>query len=130
VSNTAFPSTPRVLVLDDDVNILSAFEDFFKREKCTMIPAVTAEDAMEKASNEHFDLLITDIRLQSQSGVSFFLQAKSIQPALPVIVITGYPDSVDEAQVKALGADFLLVKPLELERLREAVRACLRRKNR
>ena len=116
---------PKVLVLDDDENILSAFRDFLKRERCYMLAASNAEEAMGQLERQHVDLLITDIRLKGLSGVMFFIEAKKIRPRLPVIVITGYPDLVTEEDIKAYGADYFLLKPLDLEKLREAVRKCL-----
>ncbi len=120
---------PRVLVLDDDLNILAAFEDFFEKEQCRMTATSTAEEAMRLIEDQHFDLLITDVRLKSNSGVTFFLNAKTVDPHLSVIVITGYPESIDEQTLRSIGADFLLIKPLELEKLRKAVRACLGKKS-
>jgi DNA-binding response OmpR family regulator len=120
---------PKVLVLDDDVNILAAFEDFFFKEHCSMVPASTAEEALKMIEREHFDLLITDIRLKSNSGVTLLLNARIINPHLPIIVITGYPESIDEKTLKSIGADFLLLKPLELDKLRQAVRSCLQKRD-
>jgi DNA-binding NtrC family response regulator len=120
---------PTVLVLDDDANILAAFEDFFAKEQCTMVAASTTVEAMKLIDDQHFDLLITDIRLKSNSGVTLFLNARIRNPHLPVIVITGYPESIDEATLKSFGADFLLLKPLELDKLRSAVRACLQKRS-
>ncbi len=120
---------PRVLVLDDDANILSAFADFFEKEECAMVATSTAEDALRLIEEQHFDLLVTDVRLRSNSGVTLFLNARIVNPGLPVIVITGYPESIDEQTLKTIGADFFLVKPLELDKLRHAVRACLHRRD-
>lgn len=120
---------PKVLVVDDDQNILSAFEDFLRRERCSMIAASSAEEALKKVKLQHVDLLITDIRLKYQSGVTFFMYVKEIEPELPVIVITGYPDIISEEDVKAYGADYFFLKPLELDKLREAVRKCLHLNN-
>ena len=120
---------PKVLVVDDDQNILSAFEDFLRRERCTMIAASSAEEALKKVELQHVDLLITDVRLKYQSGVTFFMYVKEIEPKLPVIVITGYPDIISEEDVKAYGADYFFLKPLELDKLREAVRKCLHLNN-
>lgn len=118
-------SQPKVMVVDDDENILSAFKDFLRGEGCHMIAASNAEEAMRKIEQQHLDLLITDIRLRNQSGITFFMRAKAIRPNLPVIVITGYPDLISEQDVCAYGADFFFLKPLELHKLREAVRKCL-----
>ncbi len=119
----------KVLVLDDDLNILSAFEDFLRKEGCEMLAASTADEALRIFESQRVDLLITDIRLQSSSGVTLFLNARINDPQLPVIVITGYPESIDEQTLKSIGADFLLMKPLELDKLRQAVRACLQKRN-
>lgn len=120
---------PNVLVLDDDVNILAAFRDFFDKEHCTMTSASTPEDAARLMEDQQFDLLITDVRLKSSSGVTFFLNAKVTHPYLPVIVITGYPESIDDHTLKLIGADYLLIKPLELDKLRQAVRSCLQKRD-
>ena len=120
---------PKVLVVDDDVNILSAFEEFFKKENCEMVATSTGEEALKMIEDQHFDLLISDIRLKSNSGVTLFLNARIVKPHLPVIIITGYPDSIDEPTLKSIGADFFLLKPLELDKLRSAVRTCLRKRD-
>ena len=116
---------PRVLVADDDTNILSAFEDFLKKEHCMMVPASTTEEAMVHVQEERIDLLITDVRLKTKSGVTLFLNAKIHRPDLQVIVITGYPDAIDEEEAHSLGANHVLLKPLELAKLRRALRSCL-----
>lgn len=117
----------KILVLDDDVNILSAFENFFRQEHCTMIAATTPEDAMRSLQEQPIDLLITDVRLKWRSGVTFFLNAKATFPQLPVIVITGYHESISEQELKGMGADYFLLKPLDLEKLRSAVHHCLQK---
>ena len=120
------PYQPTVLVVDDDENILSAFGDFLKAEGCTMLAARSTEEAKKYIEQSRVNLLITDIRLKAQSGVTLFMHIKVIQPDLPVIVITGYPDLITEEDLKAYGAKYFFLKPLDLDRLREAVRECLR----
>lgn len=120
---------PKVLVLDDDANILAAFKDFLEKERCSMVAASTMEEATRLIENDRFDLLITDIRLKANSGVTLFLNAKILDPHLPVIVITGYPESIDETTLKSIGADYFLLKPLELNKLRLAVRSCLQKRS-
>lgn len=119
------PYQPKVLVVDDDENILSAFKDFLRRENCSAVIASSAEKAVTEMERHTIDLVITDVRLKSQSGVTFFMQLKSNRKDLPVIVITGYPNLIGEDDIKTLGADYFFLKPLELNKLREAVRRCL-----
>ena len=119
------PNQQTVLVVDDDHNILAAFEDFLRRENCSMIGVTSAEEALRKLEDHHVNLLVTDVRLRLQSGVTLLLQAKAILPKLPVIIITGHPDLITETAVKTYGADYFFLKPLELDKLRDAVRTCL-----
>jgi two-component system, response regulator FlrC len=121
------PHQPRVLVVDDDENIVSAFEDFLRKEHCTMVSASNAQDALSVISHQTVNLVITDIRMKWQSGVTLLMKIKQMHARLPVIVITGYPDLIPEADIRHYGAEYLFVKPLELDQLREAVRACLNR---
>lgn len=113
------------MVLDDDTNILLAFQDFLNGEGCVMAAAPAPEEALRRMREEEFDLLITDLRLNLESGVTFVINAKRLQPKTPIIVITGYPDTVSESELKSYGASYLLLKPLELKELQHAVRSCL-----
>jgi two-component system response regulator HydG len=120
---------PNVLVVDDDINILAAFKDFLRREHCYMLSATSAEEAFKKLQEHRVDLLVTDVRLKLQSGVTFLLHVKGNLPKIPVIVITGYPDLISEQDARAYGADYFFLKPLEIDKLRGAVRKCLNLKN-
>ncbi len=121
---------PKVLVFDDDTNILLAFQDFLKREGCLMAAAPAPEEALRRMQEEKFDLLITDLRLNLETGVAFVINAKRLQPKIPIIAITGYPDTVSESELKLYGASYLLLKPLELKELQHAVRSCLQNRRR
>jgi DNA-binding NtrC family response regulator len=118
---------PKVLIVDDDENIVSAFEDFFRKERCTLVSASNVKDALGVITHQSIDLVITDIRMKWQSGVTLLVELKQLHPRLPVIVITGYPNMISEADIREIGADYYFVKPLELDQLRSAVRDCLNR---
>ena len=120
------PHQLRALVVDDDSNILSAFEDFFRKEHCAMLSASGAEEALRVLAGLEVDLVITDIKMPWGSGVDLCKKLKVSRPNHPVIVITGYPNLVPEADASRAGADYYFLKPLELDQLREAVRKCLR----
>ena len=112
-------------MVDDDENILSAFKDFLRKEHCSMAAATSAEEAFDVLSHQIVNLMITDVRMKWESGVTLLMKAKQVHPELPVIVITGYPNLIAESDLRHFGADFYLIKPLELDQLRHAVRMCL-----
>jgi DNA-binding NtrC family response regulator len=113
------------MVVDDDENILSAFEDFLRKENCRIVAETNAEEALARFAQERIDLLITDIRVRLHSGITLLLRVRAAYPYIPTIVITGHPDVVTEKEVKTYGADYFFLKPLELDKLRSALRECL-----
>ncbi|MGC8595183.1 MAG: response regulator [Candidatus Kryptoniota bacterium] len=127
MTDSELSNRPLVLVLDDDTNILLAFQDFMKKEGCEMVAVSSPQEALLLLEKQHFDLLISDLRLNYESGVTFVIRAKKIRPNIPLIVITGYPDTISEDELRNYGADYLLIKPLELKDLQHAVRSCLQR---
>ena len=116
---------PTVLIVDDDVNILSAFKGFLKKEGCNVIASMNADDALRILESHEVHLVISDIRLKYESGITLLIRIKQLRPTLPVIVITGHPDLITETDVRLYGADYYFRKPLELGPLRGAVRECL-----
>ena len=116
---------PNVLIVDDDVNILSAFEGFLKKEHCSMIASASADDALRTLESKEIHLVIIDVRLKYQSGITLLIRVRQLHPTLPVIVITGHPYLVSEKDVRQYGANYYFLKPLELDVLRSAVRKSL-----
>jgi DNA-binding response OmpR family regulator len=91
-----------------------------------MLSASGVEAALRALEGAEVNLVITDIEMPGESGVDLCKKLKASRPNLPVIVITGYPNLVPEADARRAGADYYFLKPLELDQLREAVRKCLR----
>ena len=120
------PHPVRALVVDDDENILSAFEDFFRTEHCAMLSASNPEEALRVLSGVEVNLVIADVKLEWEPGVAFCRKLKESRPKVPIIVITGYPNLLPEADARSAGADHYILKPMELDQLRGAVRKCLR----
>ncbi len=113
------------MVVDDDENILSAFGDFLGKENCEIIPETNADEAFAHFAEHRVDLLITDIRVRLHSGITLLLRVRAAYPKVPTIVITGHPDSITEKEVRGFGADHFFLKPLDLDKLRLALRKCL-----
>jgi DNA-binding response OmpR family regulator len=117
---------PRALVLDDDENILSAFQDFFRREHCAMLSSSDPEEAFRTLAGTAVNLVIADLRVEREQGLALCRRIRVVRPHVPLIIITGYPNLVSEEDARSAGADFYFLKPLELDALRLAVRKCLR----
>ncbi len=120
---------PKVLVVDDDKNILTVFRDFLDKEHCSLIPASCIKEAMINLERYQIDLLIADVNFKNQSSMALFKRVKESKKKLPIIIITSFTDIIEEKDARRYGADYFFSKPLELNELRYAVRKCLRLRN-
>ncbi len=116
----------RVLVVDDDEAICSLLADILTRSAFDVSTAVDAEAAWQRMSSGDIDLVISDVRMPGKSGTELMRMINERYPLVPVILMTGMPDV--EAAVECIkdGAFDYLVKPIDVKKLRERVRAALR----
>jgi two-component system response regulator AtoC len=117
---TQHPRT-RVLVVDDEEQLLHFLEEYLARAGYQTECAVSGSDALARIEKERFDILLLDLRMPGMDGLDVLARAKEIDETLSVIIMTGYM-TVDSA-VKALklGADDYLMKPLDPEVLGLAI---------
>jgi two-component system, NtrC family, response regulator HydG len=118
-----FREKPTVLVIDDDLKILEAFQMLMDSENCNMIAASDVQEAIKKVEGKELDLIITDFMLKTKSSVELFALIKKTHPKVPVVVMTGYPELISERDVHMFGGHYFLTKPLELGRLRRVIRS-------
>lgn len=128
-ADTNMSDNPHVLLVDDDENIRLAFRLFFLDTQFVMDEAASAKAAYRQLAANRYDLVISDIRLGGESGVTLCTHIKGTHPETPVIIITGYPELIDEAKARSCGASCVLLKPLDLSRLRAAIGECLSAKD-
>lgn len=119
-------TTSHVLIIDDDENIRLAFAQCFLDEHVVMDEAASVSVAQQKLRATSYDLAIVDVSPQQESDMDLCASLRTATPAIPFIIISGYPDFLNTPRVRALGAAYALPKPLDLDRLRAAVRECLR----
>ena len=106
--------TYKVLIVDDDPFIRRLISSILtlKRHQCE--EAIDGMDALEKFTKNPFDAVITDIRMPGMDGIELTCELLKLQPALPIIVMTGYHDiSDDQRAILARASDFLS-KPFSL----------------
>jgi DNA-binding response OmpR family regulator len=86
----------RILVVDDDVNIVEMIRDRLEKEKYDVIGAFDGEDGLEKAHTERPDLIITDIVMPKMNGheLAAKLHADPALQSIPVIVMTSHVDLI------------------------------------
>ncbi|HUI64080.1 MAG TPA: response regulator [Bacteroidota bacterium] len=117
----------RALVIEEDPNILSAFNEFLRNENCEMLSAFNTQKALQILLGTEIHLVIADVNVPDEAGLSFCQTFKHSRPHVPIIVISHDSHGGAEDEARRAGASQYFSKPLELDALRKAVRKCLHR---
>jgi DNA-binding NtrC family response regulator len=114
----------RILIVDDEALVLSTCELMLRNLADTEIVSETQSiHAAERLGQESFDVLVTDLQMPGMSGLELIRRARQADPAIRIIVLTGYPTIENAVEAMKLGASEYLTKPLVPEVLLAAVRA-------
>jgi signal transduction histidine kinase/CheY-like chemotaxis protein len=115
---------PRVLVVDDHVDTCTGMKMMLERRGYRVTIAHTADQAMAKALQQEFDLLISDIGLPDRSGYEL-MQELSTTKSLRGIALSGFGMENDVSRARAAGFSEHLTKPINFDRLDEAIQMLL-----
>ena len=116
ITNDKNPDLITIIVIDDDLSILSLIEELLKQKHINTITFNNGKEAFEQMENFNFDLVITDIQLPEMNGfhfVTLFNEQYKNTP-LPVLAITGRRDVPESFYMKS-GFSGILPKPFSPE---------------
>ncbi len=116
----------RVLVVDDEPQILRALRINLRVRQYDVHTAATGAQALEQASKHPPDLVILDLGLPDLDGVEVIQGLRGWTTA-PIIVLSGRADSIDKVEALDAGADDYVTKPFGMEELLARMRAVGRR---
>lgn len=114
-------ATKTILLVDDDVQILSALHTLFKTRGYRLLTATDGNRALALAERDAPDLVIIDMIMPCKSGIGVLESLKRRISCPPVIMITGNDAPRQRAYAEQLGVDDFLRKPFETSRLLESV---------
>ncbi|HET6245666.1 MAG: sigma-54-dependent Fis family transcriptional regulator [Bacteroidetes bacterium] len=115
----------KILVIDDDVDICLLLSRFLTKNAFSVSTAHSGAKALEILKKETFDLVLCDFRLGDTDGTEILTKIKEINPAIAVIIITGYLDIKIAVKVIKLGAFDYVTKPLFPEEILLTVKKAL-----
>ncbi|MEP6810251.1 MAG: response regulator [Chthoniobacterales bacterium] len=113
---------PAVLVVDDDESLQNLFKLFLKKIGFSRVVVGTVKEALNALQKQHFDLLFLDLKLPDGPADDVYDAAKKSDPGLPIVIITGYPDSEMLDRILEKGPVTVLKKPLQMAQLQQTVR--------
>jgi signal transduction histidine kinase/CheY-like chemotaxis protein len=115
---------PRVLVVDDHIDTCTGMKMMLERRGYRVMIAHTADEAITKAHQHAFDLVISDIGLPDRSGYEL-MQELSTTRTLRGIALSGFGMENDVSRARAAGFSEHLTKPINFDRLEEAIQNLL-----
>lgn len=118
---------PKILVIDNNKNILAAFrislaDEGYRPVVCSNIP-----DALRLIEKERVDLIISEIHLNGllETGIAFLTKLRHDKPEIPIIVISNQLNRDIDKRLTSLGVKAFFSKPLELRPFQHAVKTLL-----
>jgi DNA-binding NtrC family response regulator len=91
-----------ILVMDDDLLVIESLEDYLKQAGYTIVTANTAREALEQARETACDVAVLDMKMPEMDGFQVAAMLRQLQPALRVIMFTGYASLETEARAAQL----------------------------
>ncbi len=117
----------RILLVDDDTHVLDIMDEMISLLGYRVVAKTSGHDALKvfETDPSSFDLVITDKTMPHMTGFEFARTILSIRPDIPVIMCTGFSDTVDSDQSGHTGISAFLMKPVERSRLSSTIRQVL-----
>ncbi len=121
--------THKVLIADDEPNILISLEFLMKREGYQVLVARDGPQALQAIQRERPDLVLLDVMMPGKTGfeVCQAVRADDTLAAVKIVLLTAKGRDTDVAKGVALGADAYVTKPFSTKELAAQVRALLGR---
>lgn len=115
-----------VLLIDDDVELLTLFQDFLEQDGFIVHTANDGQSGAEKALSGRYAIAILDVMMPHMNGLDTLKQIRA-SSFLPVLMLTARGDDTDRILGLELGADDYVAKPCTPRELAARIRAILRR---
>lgn len=105
----------KLLLADDSVTIQRVIELTFADEDVQVIAVGNGQDAIDRVQRDRPDIILADVGMPERNGyeVAAFVKGNPATAHIPVVLLTGAFEPVDESRARSVGCDGVLVKPFE-----------------
>ncbi len=124
-TNEQTVETPSLLIIDDETIAIKNLTHLFTKCGYQVTARSTGSGGFKMLEEQKFDLVITDLKMDKVDGMGILKKAQSIDPDLPVIMLTGHGSYESVVQAMKMGAYHYLSKPYQLDEIREIVKHAL-----
>jgi two-component system response regulator HydG len=117
-----------ILVVDDEPSMRTTLSILLKREGYQVSQAGDGVEALRMLDQGHYDMVLTDLKMEGVDGMELLHQVKSIDPQTEVLIFTAYGTVTSAVEAMRLGAYDYIGKPFDEEELLLKVARALERK--
>lgn len=118
-----------ILLVEDDPDITRLLKLHFSRQLFRFTSCSEGEDAIDKISNEDFDLIMLDVTLPDINGMDLCKKLRERNVKTPIMMLTSRSEETDKVLALELGADDYMTKPFGIFELTERIQLLLRRED-
>jgi two-component system response regulator GlrR len=111
-------ASEKILVVDDDKNLLELLRMKLESEQYAVTAAVSEGEAIQAVKDQIFDLALVDLQLIHRDGISLMEDLHAINPEMPVLILTGHGSIESAVEAMKKGAYGYITKPFEFQDLR------------
>ncbi len=115
----------KLLIVEDESMVRDVLRERFLRDGFGIVEAEDGKSGLRLLQDQQVDLVITDIVMPETDGIELLVAIREHWPKMPVIVLSAPTNQLYLEVARRLGADEVLEKPLNLERLAAQVRRLL-----
>lgn len=126
ISSKLSDVSPRVLLVDDDVDLVSLLRDYLVSDGYAVTVAHEGESALRQFAAQPFDIAVVDVMMPGFSGIEVLRRIRA-RSSMPVLMLTARGDDESRILGLELGADDYVAKPCTSRELSARLRAILRR---
>ena len=114
-----------IMVVDDEKLVRWSVSNILKRDRHEVFCAQNGKEAIEKAKETFFDLVITDYNMPGINGLELLIQLKQLSPETKVVILTTYSAKVSERMTMDVGACGYIEKPFLVDEIRKVLQTVL-----
>ena len=115
----------RILMIDDEINFLKTYSKILKTKDYEVKVATDPEKALNMASKNYYDIVLSDMVMPIMSGIDVLKELKKINPNYNVIIFTGEGSIESAVEAMKLGAFSYITKPIDIEGLFIEIEKCI-----
>jgi len=117
---------PLLLIVDDEIRVLSALRRALRKEGYEILTASTPKEALALLDEREIDAVLSDHKMPGMTGLQILREARRRRPGAARLLISGWPEAVQQRELDALAVQALIPKPWDDAELKAELRAALR----